>query len=81
MTRKVRVGSVYTYDPVMLDALHPCYGAQQGYLKVGDKVRVVNQYGRPPANTMGQCYIESLGGEMFLGMVCCNSLQPTKGVK
>jgi hypothetical protein len=44
-------------------------------IEVNDIVRVFNMYGCPKANTMGQCYIQHLGGK-FIGMVCCNSLIP-----
>ena len=69
MNKKVRVGSKYIYDPVMLDVLNP---PKVQYVKQGDLVKVINMFGCPPANTMGMCYI-SLNGN-FAGMVCTNSL-------
>lgn len=68
--RKVRAGSLYRFEPVMIDKLHPPYNVQPG-----DVVRVVNLPGCPRANTMGHCHVEQIGGE-FGGLVCCNSLQP-----
>ena len=67
---KVRVGSKYLYDPTFMDAYAP---ASKG-LKFGDIVEVVNLFGCPKANTMGQCYVR-LNGE-FRGMVSTNSLVP-----
>ena len=52
---KVRANATYFYNPGGLDVFRPCDGAEQ--FKKGDKVRVVNLHGCPPANTMGQCYI------------------------
>ena len=69
MIKKVRVGSKYRYTPVIMDA---CFPVNQG-LKVGDIVKVINMYGCPKANTMGQCYVEKNG--VFMGMVCTNSLE------
>jgi hypothetical protein len=68
MNRKVRVGSKYVYDPVMMDVLNPPFGNPNP----GDLVKVINKFGCPPANTMGMCYIEF--GGIFMGMVCTNSL-------
>lgn len=72
MTRKVRVGKVYKYDPVLLDQLHPPHNVQ-----VGDLVRVVNLPGCPRANTMGHCHVQHLDGR-FAGLVCCNSLEDVR---
>ena len=72
---KVRVKSLYVYNPVGMDLFSPCAHAEKG-----QTVRVVNKFGCPPANTMGHCYIESLDGE-FLGLVLTNSLTPLKEVK
>jgi hypothetical protein len=74
MTNRVRTGSVYAFNPVLLDQINPPHGVQAGELKSGDRVRVVNLPGCPKANTMGHCHIEGLGGE-FLGLVCTNSLR------
>ena len=68
---KVRVGSTYIYDPVLFDVTNRV-GLPS--LNKGDTVKVVNQYGCPPAGTMGQCYVERDG--QFMGMVCVNSLRP-----
>ncbi len=45
-------------------------------LKVGDLVRVVNFHGCPPANTMGQCYVQLVGdsSKAFV-MVATSSLE------
>ena len=69
---KVRVNNYYYFYPVPMDRFNPCYGLEQGLLKEGDRVKVVNKFGCPKANTMNHCYIEKDG--QFLGMVCCNSL-------
>jgi len=71
--QRVRVGSRYRYEPVMLDLCSPPYGVETGQMKKGDTVKVVNQHGCPPANTMGMCYVEKDGE--FMGMVCTNSLR------
>ena len=65
---RVRVKSVYTFQPAMIDQYDSRSDA-----KPGDQVRVINLPGAPKANTMGHCHIESLAGE-FLGMVHVNSL-------
>ena len=75
IVRKVRVGSVYIFDPVIMD---------RNTLPKGTVVKVVNLHGCPPANTMGMCYVlkENLeiysekydGHWEFHGMVCTNSL-------
>ena len=70
---RVRVKSIYTYDPVLWDYMHPPLGAEKGILKKGDKVRVVNLPCCPKANTMGHCHIETMDGK-FAGLVCTNSL-------
>ena len=66
---KVRVGSQYRFEPVGLDRFDP-----KTDLQAGDVVRVVNLPGAPPANTMGQCYVEKDG--KFRGMVATASLLP-----
>lgn len=63
---RVHVGSLYRFHPALMDRNVPC--------EDGTIVRVINLYGCPKANVMGQCYIEHLGGE-FIQMVCCGSLQ------
>jgi len=67
--RKVRVNSLYRYNPVLMDIITPPYK----YIKKGEVVRVINKYGCPKANTMGHCYVEDMKGD-FLGLVCTNSL-------
>jgi len=67
---KVRVNSLYVYDPVPIDQIRP---AIPGMLHKGDIVKVVNKFGCPKANTMNHCYVE-LNGK-FAGLVCCNSLE------
>lgn len=74
MNRKVRVNSIYRYEPVLIDRLHAPFGNPQP----GQLVRVVNKYGCPPANTMGHCYITDAENGEFLGLVCTNSLQSRK---
>lgn len=76
--RKVRVGSMYVYKPVMLDLIDSHTG-----LVEGDIVKVINVHGCPPANTMGHCYVEAVRARriqagQFAGMVCCNSLMNLK---
>lgn len=67
--RRVRVGNLYHYDPVLIDRT----SRHTHHIEPGLYVRVINMTGCPPANTMGHCYIENMLGE-FLGLVCCNSL-------
>ena len=67
---KVRVGSKYKYNPVMMDILYP---ASINTLKLGDIVKVVNKFGCPPANNMGHCYVEKDGE--FQGLIRCDSLE------
>lgn len=66
---KVKVGTMYKYQPVMMDIVDA-----KTTLKTGDIVTVVNQRGCPPANTMGHCHVNHNG--QFAGLVHCNSLQP-----
>lgn len=66
-SKKVRVGKEYIYQPVGLDRWDA-----RTTLKAGDRVKVVNQRGCPPANTMGHCYV-TLNGE-FKGLILTNSL-------
>jgi hypothetical protein len=73
---KVRVNSLYIFQPVPLDKCQPPVGVTQGNLKPGQVVKVVNLPGAPKANTMGQCYISDPKTGDFLGMVCTNSLLP-----
>lgn len=52
--KKVKVNSVYYFNPCLFDKIN---GNSTELFKVGDKVRVINLNGAPPANTMGMCYI------------------------
>ena len=70
---KVRVNSLYTYNPVLLDMIDGRTGLQKGAL-----VRVIKVPGCPPANTMGHCYVGDSKTGKFIGMVCTNSLTPVK---
>lgn len=70
---RVRVKSIYTFQPSIWDSFDPPVGVQCGKLKPGDSVRVVNLPGCPPANTMRHCHIETLGG-LFLGLIATDSL-------
>jgi hypothetical protein len=53
--KRVRVGRLYRYKPVLLDRAHPPYNVREG-----DIVRVVNLPGWPKAGTMGHCHVEHL---------------------
>lgn len=68
---RVRNGTVGVYRPVGMDVWNPCSSA-----KVGQVVRVKNQWGCPPAGTMGHCHIVDAESGAFLGLVLCNSLTP-----
>ena len=67
MSNRVRVGSVWTYRPVLFDVCNKPFGVEPG-----DTVKVVNLPGCPKANTMGMCHVEKDGE--FAGMVMINSL-------
>lgn len=67
-TRKVRVGEIYFYVPVLIDRMQPPYGVTEG-----DEVVVINKAGCPRANVMGHCYVSPVGEKSF-GLVCTNSL-------
>jgi hypothetical protein len=69
---KVRVGGVYTFEPVPMDQS----AAHLRHVEPGLFVRVINPPGCPRANTMGHCFIESAVTNEFIGLVCCNSLKP-----
>jgi hypothetical protein len=69
--RKVRAGSVYTYEPVPMDRFSPACTAEAGQV-----VRVVNLPGCPKANTMGHCHVQDAETGAFLGLVVTNSLKP-----
>jgi hypothetical protein len=72
-TRKVRVGSWYAFVPVMMDVINPPIG----HPSENEILKVINKFGCPKANVMGQCYVEDGYGN-FMGMVSCNSLQPMR---
>lgn len=67
MSKKVKVGKEYTFQPVMFDILNPPFD-----VRPGDRVTVINLPGCPKANTMGMCHVAKDG--KFSGMVCTNSL-------
>ncbi len=67
---RVKVNSVYEYNPVLLDR----FDARTN-LKTGDLVRAVNLPGCPRANTMGHCHVADPDTGRFIGLVCCNSLE------
>ena len=69
---KVRANSIYRYQPVLLDQINPPYGRPQP----GQLLRVKNLHGCPPANAMGHCHVVDPQTGEFVGLVCCNSLQP-----
>lgn len=63
---KVKANAIYRYNPVLLDQI-------DGRT---DLVRVVNLPGCPRANTMGHCHVADPNSGQFIGLVCCNSLEP-----
>jgi hypothetical protein len=78
---RVRANATYFYDPCFLDK----HGDASSKFNRGDKVRVVNLYGCPPANTMGHCYIvaadakkNACGNYETFAMVAVGSLEKTK---
>lgn len=52
--KKVKVNGLYYFDPCMFDKIN---GNSTEMFTKGQQVRVINKYGCPKANTMGQCYI------------------------
>lgn len=52
---KVRVNACYYFYPVFFDKVE--IGWRRAGLHEGQKVRVINLFGCPKANTMGMCYI------------------------
>jgi hypothetical protein len=70
--RKGRAGSIYYYNPTLLDRYD-----KRTELKEGQQVRVVNLPGCPRANTMGHCHVETLDGG-WGGLVCTSSLDTKK---
>lgn len=71
--KKVKAGTMYKYDPVMIDRVDP---RLLETIKPGDVVEVVKLNGCPPPNTMGHCHIKKDG--KFIGLVCTNSLKPLR---
>jgi hypothetical protein len=68
---RVRANSIYRFNPGFMD--------RNCFFETGSLVRVINLYGCPPANTMGQCYIVSAsnakGDTSNFEMVCTGSLE------
>ena len=71
MNRRVKAGNLYRFSPVLLDRCDA-----RTSLQPGDVVKVVNLPSAPPANTMGHCYVAEPTTGKFIGLVCCNSLEP-----
>ena len=69
MINRVRNGRVYWYHPNLLDRCDA-----RTSLKSGDRVRVKNLTGCPPANTMGHAHVVDVNTGEFIGLVHCNSL-------
>ena len=72
---KVRVNSIYRYNPNFLDVIDGRTDAIKG-----NCYRVINKYGCPKANTMGHCYIETIHDKKFIGLVCTSSLEKIKNL-
>lgn len=75
--KRVRVGKLYTYDPVWWDVFDNKVTLQEGEI-----VKVVNLPGCPKANTMGRCYVQAraeTGEWKFAGLIMCASLEPFMG--
>ncbi len=69
---RVRVNSIYRFNPNGWDRLRAC----GDLVKSGDLVRVINLPGCPPANTMGQCYVRLVGdSSKAFQMVSTGSLE------
>lgn len=68
---RVRVNSLYRYNPCLIDRIDGRTG-----LSEGDIVRVINVYGYPKANVMRHCYVGNPFTSKFIGMVCTGSLEP-----
>ncbi len=68
---RVRVGSRYVYNPVLLDKIDG-----RTSLKEGDLVQVITSpHSAPPAGFMGHCYVGHPETGKFIGMVHVNSLK------
>jgi len=82
MSNKVRVNGLYYFDPVLFDRIN---GDSTKKFKRGDRVRVINLHGCPPANTMGMCYVVPADAkkddrgrwDKDFAMVMTNSLEKT----
>lgn len=72
---KVRVNSIYRYEPNGWDTFDRT--ANNGLVR-GQLVRVINLYGCPKANTMGQCYVADLKTGIWC-MVSTGSLVKPQG--
>ena len=59
---KVRVGSLYVYNPNLMDCIDP----KAPSLKAGDVCRVINLPMAPKANTMGQCHVETVNSTSWV---------------
>lgn len=70
---RVRVGSEYRYHAEGFDRFDP-----KCVIEPGAVVRVINLYGAPKANTMGQCYVADAQSGEFIGMVSTASLTPAR---
>lgn len=74
--KRVRVGTIYRFDPVSWDVFRP---ANTG-LKPNDPVRVVSLPGCQRPGTMGHCHVEAYNPHTdkyeFRGLVLLASLQP-----
>lgn len=70
MVARVRVNSVYTFIPGLVDLALP----QHYRARKGQRVRVIQLPGAPKANTMGHCHIEDADTGEFLGIVSTDSL-------
>ncbi|HKV66426.1 MAG TPA: hypothetical protein VJN66_08605 [Rhodanobacteraceae bacterium] len=70
---KVRKGNVYQFNACGWDQ----FDRRENTPAEGALVRVVAPHGCPPPNTMGHCFVETLGG-VFIGLVACNSLTKIK---
>ena len=66
---RVRANSEYIFYPCGWDRIHP---ATRIKLVPGDRVRVVNLHGCPPANTMQHAHVEVNG--QLAGLVHTSSL-------
>jgi hypothetical protein len=75
---KVRVNSLYVYDPNGWDRFRPC---QNNTLTPGDVVRVINLPSAPKANTMGQCYVADPKTGKFICMVSTGSLSRERTIR